>query len=79
MQVPGTYTELIININNPAPFTLDVIQIAVAVCMPDPPMGNMVCPYDLLMWKKDDYCTPVYRDANGVVYEKDQNNNGYST
>ena len=75
VQVPGTYSTLIININNPAPFTLDVIQISVGVCMPDPPAGMMTCPYDLLLWKKDNYCVPVYRDANGVVYEKDQNNN----
>ena len=79
VQVPGSYDCLIINIDNPAPFTLDVIQISVGVCMPDPPSGNMTCPYDLYMWKKDNYCVPVYRDADGVFYEKDQNNNNIAS
>ncbi|MEM1322237.1 MAG: hypothetical protein AAGG75_18390, partial [Bacteroidota bacterium] len=79
VQVPGSYDCLVINIDNPAPFTLDVIQISVGVCMPTPPTGNMTCPYDLLMWKKDAYCAPVYRDADGVFYEKDQNNNNIAS
>ncbi len=79
VQVPGSYDCLVINIDNVAPFTLDVIQISVGVCMPTPPDGNMVCPYDLYMWKKDEFCTPVYRDADGTFYEKDQNNNNIAS
>lgn len=79
VQVPGSFDCLVINIDNVAPFTLDVIQIAVGVCMPDPPTGSMTCPYDLYMWKKDEFCAPVYRDANGVFYEKDQNNNNIAS
>ncbi|MEL6812285.1 MAG: hypothetical protein AAFP76_13225, partial [Bacteroidota bacterium] len=35
IQVPGSFDCLVINIDNPAPFTLDVIQISVGVCAPD--------------------------------------------
>ncbi len=79
VQVPGTYSCLVINIDNPPPFTLDVIQIAVGVCMPDPPVATATCPFDLYMWKKDEFCTPVYRDVNGVFWEKDQNNNNVAS
>ncbi|GAB5398577.1 MAG: hypothetical protein Aureis2KO_01620 [Aureisphaera sp.] len=58
IQVPGSFDCLVINIDNPAPFTLDVIQVAVGVCAPDISLFSNI--------EIDANGNLVYTDSDGV-------------
>ncbi|MEM7085250.1 MAG: HYR domain-containing protein [Bacteroidota bacterium] len=58
IQVPGSFDCLVINIDNPAPFTLDVIQVSVGVCSSDTSLMSNI--------EIDASGNLVYTDSDGV-------------